>query len=132
MKPLIVSSFVAMLAAISTPAVADTAAGSDASTPSCAIAYVTGVGGAPRSLREYLASPTPYNYLKDNELQCKVSDDGRASNCTGVTYIRNEQVSVYDDSDPTMLTVVAPVELEHGQNYPVIIEVQRKDARCKR
>ncbi|AXK64815.1 hypothetical protein [Burkholderia sp. IDO3] len=133
MKSYIASSFVALLAAASMHATAaDTAAASDAQTPSCAIAYVKGVGGSPRSLREYLASPTPYNYLKDNEIQCKVSDDGRASNCTGVTYIRNEQVSVYDDSDPATLTVVAPVELDHGEKYPVILVVQRKDARCTR
>ncbi|AOJ86130.1 hypothetical protein WS87_05330 [Burkholderia sp. MSMB0856] len=133
MKPFIVSSLVALLAAVGTHAVAaDSASGTDAQTPSCAIAYVKGVGGSPRSLREYLASPTPYNYLKENEIQCKVSDDGRASNCTGVTYIRNEQVSVYDDSDPATLTVVAPVELEHGEKYPVILVVQRKDARCTR
>ncbi|HEF5154093.1 hypothetical protein [Burkholderia multivorans] len=131
MKPLLASSLAAVLTVAATHAVADTAAGSDSQTSSCAIASVTGVGGAPGSLREYLASPTPYNYLKENELQCKVSDDGRASNCTGVTYLRNERVSVYDDSDPTMLTVVAPVELDHGRTYPVIIDVQRKDARCK-
>ena len=130
MKPFLVSSLVAVLAAVSTHAAADTASGSDAQA-SCAIAYVTGVGGSPRGLSEYLASPSPYNYLKDNELQCKVGDDGRTSNCTGVTYLRNEQVSVYDDSDPATLTVVARVELDHGQKYPVIIVVQRKDARCK-
>ncbi|AJY12020.1 hypothetical protein K6W16_04855 [Burkholderia dolosa] len=131
MKSFLASSLAALLAAAGTPALADTTPAGDAQTQSCAIAYVKGVGGSPRSLREYLASPTPYNYLKDNELQCKVSDDGRASNCTGVTYIRNEQVSVYDDSDPTTLTVVAPVELDHGRSYPVILVVQRKDARCK-
>ena len=48
-----------------------------------------------------------------------------------MTYLRNEQVSVYDDSDPATLTVVARVELDHGQQYPVIIVVQRKNARCK-
>jgi len=133
MKSFIASSLAALLAAVSAhAAAADSASGTDAQTPSCAIAYVKGVGGSPRGLREYLASPMPYNYLKENELQCKVSDDGRASNCTGVTYIRNEQVSVYDDSDPATLTVVAPVELEHGQKYPVILVVQRKDARCTR
>ncbi|KWF71604.1 hypothetical protein [Burkholderia pseudomultivorans] len=131
MKSLIVSSLAVMLAAASLHAVADTSTDSDAQASSCAIAYVTGVGGSPRGLREYLASPTPYNYLKENDLQCKVSDDGRASNCTGVTYLRNQQVSVYDDSDPATLTVVAPVELDHGRTYPVIIVVQRKDARCK-
>jgi len=130
MKPFLLSSLAAVLAVVSAQAAADTAAG-DTQGASCAIASVTGVGGAPGSLREYLASPTPYNYLKENELQCKVSDDGRASNCTGVTYLRNERVSVYDDSDPTMLTVVAPVELDHGRTYPVIIDVQRKNARCK-
>ncbi|EKS9800229.1 MULTISPECIES: hypothetical protein [Burkholderia] len=130
MKPFIVSSLAALLVAVSSPATADTAAGSDAQA-SCAIAYVTGVGGSPRGLSEYLASPSPYNYVKDNDLQCKVGDDGRTSNCTGVTYLRNEQVSVYDDSDPATLTVVARVELDHGQKYPVIIVVQRKDARCK-
>jgi hypothetical protein len=132
MKSFIASSLVALGAVGTHAAAADSASGTDAQTPSCAIAYVKGVGGSPRSLREYLASPTPYNYLKENEIQCKVSDDGRASNCTGVTYIRNEQVSVYDDSDPATLTVVAPVELEHGQKYPVILVVQRKDARCAR
>ena len=55
----------------------------------------------------------------------------RIVTASGVTYLRNEQVSVYDDSDPATLTVVARVELDHGQKYPVIIVVQRKDARCK-
>ena len=49
MKPFIVSSLAALLVAVSTPATADTAAAAagDAQA-SCAIAYVTGVGGSPR------------------------------------------------------------------------------------
>ena len=57
-------------------------------------------------------------------------DDGRTSNCTGVTYLRNEQVSVYDDSDPATLTVVARV----GSTTAKIPGDHRRaaqDARCK-
>ena len=60
MKPFIVSSLAALLVAVSTPATADTAAAAagDAQA-SCAIAYVTGVGGSPRGLSEYLAARRP-------------------------------------------------------------------------
>lgn len=105
-----------------------------ASTPKlqCAIGYVTGVGGAAPSFREYLATPDrdKYRYIADNPIQCKVSDEGRASGCTGVTNLRREEVSVYDDVDETTMAVVARVELEHG-TYPVIIQVRRQDVKCE-
>ncbi|MGU7775279.1 hypothetical protein ACV229_34545 [Burkholderia sp. MR1-5-21] len=129
MKHLIASTLVATLAAISAHASADSSTGNDTPAQSCAIAYVSGVGGSAQSLREYLASANPYRYLADNEIQCKISDDGRATGCTGVTNLRHERVSVYDDSDPTTMTVVARVELDRG-TYPVIIVVQRKDVQC--
>jgi hypothetical protein len=98
----------------------------------CAIGYVTGVGGAEQSFREYIATPDrdKYRYLADNPIQCKVSDEGRASGCTGVTNLRNEKVSVYDDIDNETTAVVARVELDHG-TYPVIIDVRTKDVRCE-
>jgi len=37
---------------------------------------------------------------------------------------------VYDDIDSATMSVVARIELEHGQTYPVIIVVQKKDVRC--
>ncbi|KVO63959.1 hypothetical protein WJ78_19835 [Burkholderia ubonensis] len=130
MKSIIAStSFVAALAFASVPATAETPAAGDASQQSCAIATVTGVGGSAQSLREYLATPEKYRYLADNPLDCKVAEDSRTSGCTGVTYLRHERVSVYDDSDAQTLVVVARVELERG-TYPVIISVPRKDVQC--
>ncbi|MBN3788193.1 hypothetical protein [Burkholderia sp. Ac-20353] len=129
MKHLIASSLVAALAAISAHAAADTSTGNDTPAQSCAIAYVTGVGGSEQSLREYLASPNQYRYLADNEIHCQISGEGRATGCVGVTNLRHERVSVYDDSDPTTLSVVARVELDRG-TYPVIIVVPRKNVQC--
>jgi hypothetical protein len=93
---------------------------------------VTGVGGSEQSVREYLATPDrdKYRYIADNPIQCRISDEGRASACTGITTLKREQVSVYDQIDSTMITVVARVELDHG-TYPVLIAVPRKDVQCQ-
>ncbi|EDK86662.1 hypothetical protein D8O27_06965 [Burkholderia mallei] len=98
----------------------------------CAIAIVTGVGGAATNLREYLAARERdrYRYLADHPLDCRVSEDGRASGCTGLAYLRRERVSVYDDGDDTVQNVVARVDLDHG-TYPAIIAVQKRDVRCE-
>ncbi|SFU17992.1 hypothetical protein [Paraburkholderia aspalathi] len=122
----------AVIATASTIATAQTSAGSDTPKLQCAIGYVTGVGGSAQSFREYLATPDrdKYRYVADNPIQCKVSDEGRASACTGVTNLRNEKVSVYDDVDNATMAVVARVELEHG-TYPVIIVVRRQDVKCE-
>jgi hypothetical protein len=127
MKYLLASTLAALIAATSVAAHADTSGGSDAPKLQCAI------GGSVESLREYLATPDRdrYRYVADNPIQCKVSDDGRASACTGVTNLRHEKVSVYDDIDSTMMAVVARVELEHGATYPVIIAVPRKAVQCE-
>jgi len=132
MKFLFASALVASIAAASTGAIAQTSTGSDTPKLQCAIGYVTGVGGAAQSFREYLATPErdKYRYIADNPIQCKVSDEGRASGCTGVTNLRREEVSVYDDIDDTTMAVVARVELEHG-TYPVIIQVRRQDVKCE-
>ncbi|CAE6705172.1 hypothetical protein [Paraburkholderia aspalathi] len=122
----------AVIATASTIATAQTSAGSDTPKLQCAIGYVTGVGGSAQSFREYLATPDrdKYRYVADNPIQCKISDEGRASACTGVTNLRNEKVSVYDDVDNATMAVVARVELEHG-TYPVIIVVRRQDVKCE-
>ncbi|CAE6883235.1 hypothetical protein PQQ87_01455 [Paraburkholderia nemoris] len=122
----------AVIATASTIATAQTSGGSDAPKLQCAIGYVTGVGGSAQSFREYLATPDrdKYRFVADNPIQCKVSDEGRASGCTGVTNLRNEKVSVYDDVDNATIAVVARVELEHG-TYPVIIVVRRQDVKCE-
>lgn len=111
---------------------AQSASSSDASQPPCAIGVVSGIGGAAASMREYLATPDrdKYRYLADNPLQCRVSDEGRTSGCTGVTNLRRERVSVYDDIDSTTMSVVARVELEHG-TYPAIIVVRKQDVQCE-
>ncbi|PQV53041.1 hypothetical protein B0G83_102124 [Paraburkholderia sp. BL21I4N1] len=132
MKSFIASTLVALVAAAaSTGALAQTSAGG---TPKlqCAIGYVTGVGGAAQSFHDYLATPDrdKYRYIADNPIQCKVSDEGRASGCTGVTNLRREEVSVYDDVDDATIAVVAKVELEHG-TYPIIIQVRRQDVKCE-
>ncbi|TKC87874.1 hypothetical protein FAZ69_16530 [Trinickia terrae] len=125
MKYLLASTLAAAIATASTAAMAQTSGG-------CAIGYVTGVGGSAQSMREYLTTPDRdrYRYLADNPIQCKISDEGRASACTGVTSLRHEQVSVYDDSDSATTTVVARVELDQG-TYPVIIVVQKQDVQCQ-
>jgi hypothetical protein len=132
MKYLFASTLVALIAAASTAATAQTSASSDAPKLQCAIGYVTGIGGSARSFREYLATPERdrYRFLADNPIQCKVSDEGRASGCTGLTSLRREKVSVYDDIDSETMSVVARVELEHG-TYPVIISVRRQDVKCE-
>ncbi|CAE6730409.1 hypothetical protein R70006_04368 [Paraburkholderia domus] len=132
MKYLLASTLAAVIALASTAATAQTSASSDTPKLECAIGYVTGIGGAAQSFREYLATPERdrYRYLADNPIQCKVSDEGRASACTGVTNLRHEKVSVYDDIDNTTMAVVARVELEHG-TYPVIIVVRKQDVQCE-
>jgi hypothetical protein len=132
MKYLLASILAAVIAAASTAATAQTSGSSNTPTLQCAIGYVTGIGGSAQSFREYLATPDRdrYRYLADNPIQCKVSDEGRASACTGVTSLRHEKVSVYDDIDSTTMAVVARVELEHG-TYPVIIVVRRQDVKCE-
>ncbi|NML96381.1 hypothetical protein HHL24_00165 [Paraburkholderia sp. RP-4-7] len=132
MKYLLALILAAVIAAASTAATAQTSGSSDTPTLQCAIGYVTGIGGSAQSFREYLATPDRdrYRYLADNPIQCKVSDEGRASACTGVTSLRHEKVSVYDDIDSTTMAVVARVELEHG-TYPVIIVVRKQDVKCE-
>ncbi|MFM0440759.1 hypothetical protein PQQ84_30205 [Paraburkholderia strydomiana] len=119
-------------AAASTAANAQTAANGETGALQCAIGKVTGVGGSEQSVREYLATPDrdKYRYIADNPIQCRISDEGRASACTGITTLTREQVSVYDQIDSTMITVVARVELDHG-TYPVLIAVPRKDVQCQ-
>jgi hypothetical protein len=103
-----------------------------ASKQECAIGYVTGVGGAAQNVREYLAMPDrdKYRYLADNPINCRISDEGRASACTGLTSFRHEKVSVYDDIDNATMAVVARVELDRG-TYPAIIVVPRPDVQCE-
>jgi hypothetical protein len=131
MKYLLASTLAAAIAVASTAAIAETSGGSDSLKQQCAIGYVTGVGGSAQSVREYLATPDrdKIRYLVDNPIQCQVSDEGRASACTGVTSLRNERVSVYDDIDSATMAVVARVELDRG-TYPVIIVVPKQDVRC--
>ncbi|RFU49836.1 hypothetical protein [Paraburkholderia sp. DHOC27] len=136
MRYLPASIFTALIAltavAVQTPAMAQTSGGGDTPQQQCAMGYVTGIGGAARSMREYLALPDgdKYRYLADNPIQCKVSDEGRASDCNGVINLRHEQISVYDDSDSVTMSVVTRVELDHG-TYPAIIVVQKKDVHCE-
>ncbi|CAB3768281.1 hypothetical protein [Paraburkholderia solisilvae] len=132
MKHLLASTLAALIAAVSTAAMAQTSANDATAGQHCDIAYVTGVGGSPETVREYLSTPSrdQYRFLKDNEIQCQVSDEGRASGCTGITSLRHEKVSVYDDSDRTTTTVVARVELDHG-TYPVMIVVPKQDVQCE-
>lgn len=132
MKYLLASIFAALIAAASTTATAETSAASGTPGLQCAIGYVTGVGGSAASVREYLATPgrDQYRYLADNPIQCKISDEGRASACTGITSLRHEKVSVYDDTDSATTAVVARVELDRG-TYPVIIVVPKPDVHCE-
>jgi hypothetical protein len=132
MKYLLASTLAAIIATANPAANAETPGGSDTSKQQCAIGYVTGVGGSAASVREYLATPDrdKYRYLADNPIRCQVSDDeGRASACTGITSLRHEKVSVYDDIDNTTMSVVARVELDHG-TYPAIIVVPKQDVKC--
>lgn len=103
-----------------------------ASKQECAIGYVTGVGGAAQNVKEYLAMPDrdKYRYLADNPINCRISDEGRASACTGLTSFRHEKVSVYDDIDNATMAVVARVELDRG-TYPAIIVVPRQNVQCE-
>ncbi|WGS48735.1 hypothetical protein LFL96_13190 [Paraburkholderia sp. D15] len=132
-RSLALTAFVALAATFSGAALAQASSAGGTPKLQCAIGYVTGVGGAALSFHEYLATPERdrYRYIADNPINCKVSDEGRASGCTGVTNLRNEEVSVYDDVDDTTMAVVARVELDHG-TYPVIIQVRRQDVRCER
>ncbi|TCW80619.1 hypothetical protein C5O80_27985 [Burkholderia sp. SRS-46] len=129
MKPILASTLAVAVAAFSAHATADTPAGGDTSPQPCGIAYVTGIGGSEASLREYLATGEKYRYLVDHPLNCRVAEDNRTSGCIGVTSLRRERVSVYDDSGDETIVVVARVELERG-TYPVIISVPRKDVQC--
>lgn len=133
MKHLIASSLAVAIAATSAHAADSTSTSNEASKQPCAIGYVTGVGGSARSVREYLASPDrdKYRYLTDNPIQCQISDEGRASDCTGITSLRRERVSVYDDTDDVTTTVVARVELDRG-TYPVVIVVPKRDVQCEK
>ena len=130
MKFLPASTLAAAIAVASTAAIAADSGAND--NLSCAIGYVTGVGGAADSMREYLATPDRdrYRYISEHPIQCQVNDEGRATGCVGVENLRKEKVSVYDDIDNATMSVVARIELEHGQTYPVIIVVQKKDVRC--
>ncbi|ANB77687.1 hypothetical protein AYM40_34585 [Paraburkholderia phytofirmans OLGA172] len=132
MRYLLAPTLAAIIAAASTAAAAQTSGASDTPKLQCAIGYVTGIGGSAQSFREYLATPDRdrYRYLADNPIQCKISDEGRASACTGVTSLRHEEVSVYDDIDNETMAVVARVELERG-TYPVIIVVRKQDVKCE-
>jgi hypothetical protein len=132
MKYFVASTLAVAIVAASTAAKAETSGGSNTPEPQCAIGYVTGVGGSAQSVREYLATldRDKYRYLADNPIQCKVSDEGRASACTGLTYLRHERVSVYDDTDPATTAVVARVELDQG-TYPVIIAVPKQVLTCE-
>jgi hypothetical protein len=131
MKPLLALTFAAVVVAASMAAKAETSGGGDTPKLQCAIGYVTGVGGSAQSVREYLATPDrdKYRYLADNPIQCRISDEGRASACIGITSLRHEKVSVYDDIDNTTMAVVARVELDRG-TYPVIIVVPKQDVQC--
>jgi hypothetical protein len=132
MRYLLASTLAAVIATASTAAKAETSGGSDIPKQQCAMGYVTGVGGSAQGVREYLATPDrdKYRYLADNPIQCQVSDEGRASACTGITSLRHERVSVYDDIDSATMAVVARVELDRG-TYPVIIVVRKQDVQCE-
>ena len=132
MKYLLALTLTSVVAAASGIAKADTSVNSDAPRQPCAIGYVTGVGGSAQSIREYLGTPDRdrYRFLADNPIQCQVSEEGRASACVGITSLRHERVSVYDDTDSATMTVVARIELDRG-TYPAIIVVPRPDVQCE-
>lgn len=131
MRSLLASTFAAILVAASPAVLAQTPSSSAAPRQSCDTGYVTGVGGSAQAIREYLALPdrNRIRYVIDNPIKCDVSDEGRASACTGITSLQHEQASVYDDSDSVTTTVTARVELDHG-TYPVIIVVPKQDLQC--
>ena len=132
MKCLIVSSVFASIALAAVPAIAQPSSGDSNAKRDCAIGYVTGVAGSAQSVRDYLATPDrdKIRYLKENDIQCKVADDdSHASGCTGVTLLKNEKVSVYDDSDPATIAIVVRVELDRG-TYPVIIVAPKNEVKC--
>jgi hypothetical protein len=133
MKCAIISSLFTVISLAATPAIAQTSAADSNAKHDCAIGYVTGVAGSVHSVREYLATPArdQIRYLKDNEIQCKIADDdSHASNCTGVTLLKNEKVSVYDDSDAATTAIVVRVELDRG-TYPVIIVAPKGEVTCE-
>ncbi|WP_028231119.1 hypothetical protein [Paraburkholderia mimosarum] len=132
MKRVILSSVFAFTALSAVPATAQPSSGDSNAKRDCAIGYVTGVAGSAQSVRDYLATPDrdKIRYLKENDIQCKVADDdSHASGCTGVTLLKNEKVSVYDDSDPATTAIVVRVELDRG-TYPVIIVAPRNEVKC--
>jgi hypothetical protein len=131
MRYLLASTLAAVIAAASTAAIAQTPSSSGTSRQSCDTGYVTGVGGSAQSVREYLALPdrNRIRYITDHPIKCQISDEGRASGCTGITDLQHEQVSVYDDSDSVTTAVTARVELDQG-TYPVIIVVPKQDLQC--
>ena len=135
MRCLFASTLAAVVAVIaaadSMAANAQTAGSNDIPKVQCAIGYVTGVGGSAESVSEYLATPDRdrYRYVADHPIRCQVSDEGRASACTGVADLRHEKVSVYDDIDSATMAVVARVELDRG-TYPAIIVVPKQDVQC--
>lgn len=131
MRYLLASTLAAIIASASTTALAQTSSSSATSRQSCDTGYVTGVGGSAQAIREYLALPdrNRIRYLTDNPIKCQISDEGRASGCTGITSLQHEQASVYDDSDSVTTTVTARVELDQG-TYPVIIVVPKQDLQC--
>ncbi|WP_415914148.1 hypothetical protein [Paraburkholderia sp. J12] len=131
MKTLLAPTIAALLLTCNTVAHADASSTGVTSADQCSVAHLTGVGGSVQSLREYLAAPDRdrVRYVIDHPIQCKVSDDGRASDCTGLDSFRNERVSVYDDIDSNMMSVVVRVDLDHG-TAPAIIAVLKKDLRC--
>lgn len=128
----VLSPLFAIAALAAMPAIAQASSADPGAQRDCAVGYVTGIAGSPQSVRDYLATPERdrIRYIKDNEIQCKVADDGsHASNCVGVTLLKNEKVSVYDDSDATTTAVVVRVELDRG-TYPVIIVAPKKEVSC--
>ena len=129
MKTLLAPAFAALVIAASPLAQAQTA--SAAAPQECSIGRASGIAGAAASMREYLALPERdrYHYFNDHQINCQISDDGRATGCVGLVNLRNDKVSVYDDSDPDTTTVVARIELEHG-TYPLIIVVRKQDIKC--
>jgi hypothetical protein len=131
MKTFVTSTLFATLAVTGMIAQAQTSGGNDTSHRSCTMGTVDGVGGSAQSIREYLATPDrdKFRYITDHPIQCKISDEGRATDCTGITTLRREDMSVYDDSDSTTMTVVVRVDLDRG-TYPVIIVVPRQDVKC--
>jgi hypothetical protein len=131
MNYLFASTLVAVIATASTAANSEISGGNNTPKEQCTIGYVTGIGGSAQSFRDYLATPDrdKYRYLADHPLQCQVSEEGRTSACTGLTNLRHEKISVYDDIDSPTMSVVARVELDQG-TYPVIIVVPKQAVQC--